>query len=236
MHLAANWIATMDAAIKNPKSALYDAIIKRTVAHYQLRFGKTPGFPALDWRLFKAQLLVESGGPTNPAWSTRPMQIGNPGDAAYGVLRSGVQGSNLIMSVPLKMDISSKSISTPELNIRAAIAYVFTLAAKFHPAQVIDNPKVKHVKVMPGQSLSSIAAAQHTTIQDLVQENPKAAGVLHPGQVLKFQAAHMAIVIAGWKQITPEFLARWYNGGGYDGFGDPAYAAKLKYVLGKLGS
>lgn len=236
MHLAANWIATMDAAIKNPKSSVYDAIIKQTLAHYQRRFGNTPGFPALDWRLFKAQLLVESGGPTNPAWSTRPMQIGNPGDPASEVLRSGAQGANLIISVPLKMDIASKSISMPDLNIRAAIAYVFTMAAKFHPRQVIDNAKVERVKVRPGQSLSSIAAAKHTTIQDLVQENPNETGVLQPGQILDFQTAHMAIVIAGWRQITPEFLARWYNGGGYDGLGDPAYAAKLKYVLGKLGS
>jgi hypothetical protein len=180
--------------------------------------------------------LVESGGPTNPAWSTRPMQIGNPGDSAYGVLQGGAQGSNLIMSVPLKLDIANKSISTPDLNIRAAIAYVFTMAAKSHPEQVIDNPKIQQIKVKPGQSLSSIAGANHTTIRDLAQQNPKSVGILHPGQVLNFQTAHTAVVIAGWRQITPEFLARRYNGGGFDSIGDPDYAAKLVYVLGKLGS
>lgn len=231
MQISPGWKATIDAALKDPRCSAYDPLIKREVASYQARFGKTPGFPALDWRLFKAQLLVESGGPANPVWLTKPMQIGNPNDPAYGVLRRGAQGSTLIMSDQLKSDIATKPISMPDLNIRAAFAYIMTMAAKFRPEQIVDNPKIFHHTVLKNQSYASIARSDHTTIHDLAAENPTAGAVIHPGQVLAFQRAHMATVIVGWRQITPDFLAKYYNGGG-----DPLYAAKLFYVLGKLGS
>lgn len=73
--------------------------------------------PPLNWKWIKAMVWVESGGPTNPAWKTRPMQIGNPGDAGLGVLKRGEEGSNLIMDEKLKAGLAQ--INTPAVNIKA---------------------------------------------------------------------------------------------------------------------
>lgn len=135
------------------------------------------------------------------------------------------------MSSQLKADIATKPISMPDLNIRAAFAYIITMAAKFGVHQVIDNPKLLYHSVRRDESYSSIARHEGTTIEDLAVNNPKAGAVIHPGQVLAYQQAHMTTAITGWRPITANFLATYYNGGG-----DSLYAEKLSYVLGKLGS
>ncbi len=83
--------------------------------------------------------------------------------------------------------------------------------------------------VKKGESLPSIALTESTTVPNLVNCNPKATGTLHPGDKLSFHKSHMGYAISGWLSITPDFLADRYNGGG-----DPDYADKLNYVLGKL--
>jgi hypothetical protein len=46
--LALKWQATMDAAIKDPKSTDYDSLIQTELTAYQARFSSWPSFPALD--------------------------------------------------------------------------------------------------------------------------------------------------------------------------------------------
>lgn len=136
MALSQKWIDTVEDGLSNREWDAYDALIRSEVgecvcsaqeAGYNPRFieNTASGYVCVDWTLVKAMLWVESGGPRQACWKTRPMQIGNPGDAAYGVLKSGAEGSVPVMSPKLFNAIRTQSIDSPELNIRAAIAYLF---------------------------------------------------------------------------------------------------------------
>jgi hypothetical protein len=229
MPVTASFKAGMDAAIANPKSNDYDQLIKDQLAAYKSRFGFTPGFPTLDWKLFKALLLVESGGPAGTVWTGKVMQIGNAGDPAYDVLKTGSEHSRLIMDTQLVTDLKTGNIAIANLNIRAAMAYMFTRAVQTTQKLFIDNPALLVHVVKKRESLASIALTESTTIPDLVNCNPKATAGLQPGDKLSFHKSQMGYAISGWLTITPDFLADRYNGGG-----DPDYADKLNYVLSKL--
>jgi hypothetical protein len=74
------WQETIAGALKDSRWAEYDCDIQRGVTQYNRHLRNTPGFISLDWRLIKAMVWTESGGPGNRAWRSNPMQIGNPGD------------------------------------------------------------------------------------------------------------------------------------------------------------
>jgi hypothetical protein len=92
MSITKKFMETMQSTAKNPKSSAYDEVIKKDVADYNHRLAGTPGYSNADWRWFKAVLWIESGGPTSAAWKSRPMQIGNPGDPGYSILKKGTEG------------------------------------------------------------------------------------------------------------------------------------------------
>ena len=96
MALDPKWTTTVDDGLTNAAWDEYDEVIKQEVLDYNVRFGTTSGL-YVDWKLCKAVLWVESGGPSNAAWKGRVMQIGNPGDPAYAVVKAGKEGSALIM-------------------------------------------------------------------------------------------------------------------------------------------
>lgn len=211
----------MDAGLTNKAWDEYDTLIRDEVAGHNKRHGI-----AVDWKFFRAVLWVESGGPANPAWNTRPMQIGNPGDKGYGVLKRGEEAAPAVMSDALKEDIRTGNISTPRLNVRAGIAYALTRHATSHIASV-DDPRdtmVREHTVKAGNTLSGIAAAVGSTVPSLQKLNP-AAQLLKPGQKIRYRKARMARVITGWLPVSAASLASRYNSG------DPAYATKLEYVL-----
>jgi hypothetical protein len=157
------------------------------------------------------------------------MQIGNAGDPAYDVLKTGSEHSRLIMDTQLVTDLKTGNIAIANLNIRAAMAYMFTRAVQTTQKLFIDNPALLVHVVKKRESLASIALTESTTIPDLVNCNPKATAGLQPGDKLSFHKSQMGYAISGWLTITPDFLADRYNGGG-----DPDYADKLNYVLSKL--
>ncbi len=229
MALTAGFKATMDAAVADKRAADYDATIKAEVDGYTARFGKTPGYAAPDSKLLKAVILIESGGPSKPSWSKRVMQIGNLHDQALLVLKGGADGASVIMGGQLKMDIASKSIDDPILNIQAGIAYAMTRAARFSMVTQLDSPDAFTHKAKPGESLSVIASHEGTTIEDLQVSNPKAVAMIHPGQILNFHHSHMTSAVTGWRSIDADFMQNRYNGGG-----DSQYAEKLTYVISKL--
>lgn len=228
MGLDPKWTATVDDGLKNDDWDEYDQIIEREVDDYNHRFAHLPPYVQVDGKIFKAILWVESGGPSSTEWKGRVMQIGNPGDPAYQTLKAGKEGSSLIMRSQLWTDLKTQSISKPELNIKAGIAYVFTRMAQFADTSVEDpKDKTQHqYTVVSGDSLWKIANKVGTTVELLQAMNPKALAMIHPGQVLVYKKASMKMTIVGWRSFTPANIFTYYNGGG-----DPQYADKLNYVL-----
>lgn len=226
MALDPKWTATVDNGITNAAWDHYDNVIKAEVEDYNIRFGTTAGWH-VDWKLGKAVLWVESGGPSNPAWKGRIMQIGNPGDPAYAELKGGKEGSALIMRPQLAADLRRGKIDDPKLNIQAGIAYLFTRMANFAEKSVEDAKDKKEYQyvVVAGDSLRVIAPKVGTTVEVLEAMNPKFKVMIHPKDVLRYRKASIQMVIVGWRHFNTANIAARYN------VGDPDYAAKLDYVL-----
>jgi LysM repeat protein len=229
MALTQGWKDTVDRGVADATWDAYDTTIQTEVTAYNLKFQKSPGYSAVDWKLFKAIVWVESGGPGSSAWTGRAMQIGVPGDTGLGVLQRGDEGSVLIMSKQLAAEVknSAQVGNDPALNIRAGVAYVFTRMCLSEFQSVIDDPNVQSYTVMPGDNLSIIAKKVSTTVQVLEELNPAKKKMIHPKDVLKYKHASIQRVITDWRDFTTTTtVADRYNGGG-----DPDYAAKLVYVL-----
>ncbi|HEV3189075.1 MAG TPA: LysM domain-containing protein, partial [Polyangiaceae bacterium] len=228
MGISNKWKATIDGAISNSAWDAYDSLIQSEVQGYNGRLGLTPGFLAIDWTLFKAILWTESGGPNSAAWSTRPMQIGNPGDPAYAVLKGRREGADLVMSLQLQNEIAG-NINDPKLNVRAGIAYLYVRLARSDIQSVWDatDTNTKEYSVVAGDTLESISKKVGSTVSALQLLNP-GVNVLHPKQKLKFRKASMRRVLTGWLPATTTTVAQRYN------VGDPDYAAKLNYCLSTM--
>jgi len=225
MPLDPRWTQTIDPALTDRRWDEYDALIQKETADHTARLNSTPGFPALDWKVFKAMVWVESGGPSNPAWKARAMQIGNPGDPGYATLRDQKEAAPLVMSDQLKADLKSMNISDPKLNVRAGIAYAMTRLAQSVIKSVDEaSAPIQEYTVVPGDSFDKIAKAVGTTIPSLTALNPTAR-MIFPKQKLKYRKAGMQRVITGWRPFTTSTIAATYN------VGDPKYKEKLDYVL-----
>jgi hypothetical protein len=191
--LSPKWVKTADDNLHNPAASAYDRTIRDEVDEYKRRFAGVPGIETLDPRLFKAQLLTETG-PANPQWQSLPAQIGDPRNPAYGVLQKHGEGSDLVMSQGLQRDIAAKPITDPMLNVRAGIAYALTKAAQYRLVSHIDpsDSSLHEHLVQRGDSFTSIARVEHTTVAELKTNNPGIGLVLHEGQRLRFHRASMA--------------------------------------------
>jgi LysM repeat protein len=241
MALSQGWINTVKDGLTNRDWDAYDSVILAEVglcdgsavaSSYNFRFKSTQGYACVDWQLFKCMLWVESGGPKQAAWTKRPFQIGNAGDPAYSVLKSASEGSSAIMSPELAKDVKSKSMDSPELNVKAGIAYLFTRMAKFDNQSILDpnDSTIYNEVVRHGDSFSSIAKRVGTTVKVLEQmQDDVSASAIKVGQKLQYRKAHMGLVILGWRSWDFTTIAARYNGGG-----DPSYAEKLQHVQGLL--
>lgn len=225
------WVNTTEAALRDPRSQVYDNLIRQELAEYNRRFTATPGFVPLNFRIFKAMLLVESGGPMKAEWYTQPFQIGNAGDAGHGVLQRGSEGSVLVMSPQLRDDVRKHSIFDPALNIRAGVAYVLTRMIETRStSHVLPSEQAIHTYVVEvGDSLERISRRVGSTVDNLRQNNPHLGSNLRPGQLVAYQKADMRPIITGWRSITPESLMARYNGNK-----DALYARKIKYILDRI--
>jgi len=236
MALDRKWTNTVDEGRTNAAWDAYDSAIQAEVTGYNFKFqpaASVTGYRTVDWKICKAIVWVESGGPSSSYWKTRVMQIGNSGDSAIDVLRQGKEGSLLVMSPQLAIEVKAGSINDPMLNIRAGIAYLFTRMAITDIQSIVDpkDSRVYSYTVAGGDTLERIAVRVGTTVAVLISMNPGKAQVIHPKDILNYQKASMQRVIVGWLAFTPMNIASRYNGGG-----DPNYAAKLDYVLGILRS
>jgi LysM domain len=227
MALNSKWKSTIDDAIDNSDWDEYDDLIKREVAGYRTRFSGSNA----DWKLFKAVVWTESGGPDSDTWGKRAMQIGNPGDPAYAVLRGGKEGADIILSDTLKRDLQSGNINDPELNIRAGIGYVYVRLANTRFESVMDTSDTTDhdYTVVSGDSFDAIAKKVGTTIQVLQDMNPTLK-VLHAKDTIKYRKASVQRVLKSWRPFTSKTIAQYYNAGG-----DASYAEKLDYCLSVMG-
>jgi hypothetical protein len=221
------WQTTIEGALTDPRWHDYDCDIQRVVSQFNRHLSGTAGFIPLDWKLIKAMVWTESGGPNNRAWRDNPIQIGNPGDPGLAALFSKNEGGTLVIPFELqsKLTIGSARIS-PQMNISAGVAYLLMRLAKFGFATVADERDkwTYDVLVKPGDTLEKIAKSSGTTVDTLKQCNGGAI-VLRPGQSLKYQKSSVQKIITRWTPASPTSIARLYN------VGDPAYARKLTYCL-----
>ena len=231
MALSAGWVQTISGAETDPRWQAYDTLMRNEVATYNRRFALTPGYVAVDWRWIKAMLWVESGGPDSTAWTERPLQIGNPGDPGLQTLEKGAEGSNLIMSDELSGLIRSCVMPqyAAQVNIRAGIAYLFTRMAitDFRSVPDTHDSRTYTHSVGKGETFSSIAKTEGTTLEELRAANPSiTSNNLRVGATLQFHHAQSKRQIIGWRKFDSKTIAARYNGGG-----DVNYAAKLDYVM-----
>lgn len=221
------WQDTIGASLKDPRWHMYDCDVQRIVAEFNRHLSGRGGYFPLDWRLIKAMLWTESGGPDNPAWRKNPMQIGNDGDPGLAALLSGKEGGDLIMPADLKRTLTSTSArGSTQMNIYAGTAYLLMRMARFDIGTVSDDKdcNIYEVVVKTGDSLDKIARTNGSTIDTLRKLN-QGASILKPGQTLKYQKASIRKIIVGWGMVTTSAIATRYN------VGDPAYAKKLDYCL-----
>lgn len=220
------WRDGLKRGVRNPEWDAYDGEIRAAVDEFNRHLSGTVGYRPLDWQLVKAMLWTETGAET-AAWKTKPMQIGKPDDPGLASLLSGNEGGDLILPPTWKGRLTMESARTiPAHNIRAGIGYLLIRMAKFrHESVLAADTEVYEVTVKTGDSLDKIAQAQGSTLERMEKLNLD-SGVLHPGQVLKYQKASIQRVITGWRPITTVSIAKRYNGGR-----DPNYVKKLNYAL-----
>jgi hypothetical protein len=216
------WKQTINSALTNSKWDEYDCFVIVTANQFNQYLKSTSGFKQLEWKIIKAMIWTETGGPSDPSWKSRPMQIGNPGDKGLAALFSGKEGGDLIMPPSLKMTAASATAS-PQGNIQAGVAYLLMRSAKYGFKTVSNGPISDYV-VKPGDSFAKIAQQGGSTAQWLEQLNPT-VHILHPKQTIKFQKAKLQKIVTGWNPITTTTIAHKYN------VGDPNYAKKLDYCL-----
>ena len=117
------WQQTIDASLKDSRWHEYDCDLQRIVAGFNRHLSGKSGYFPLDWRIIKAIIWTESGGPSNSAWRSNPMQIGNAGDPGLAALMSGKEGGDLIMPADLKRTLTTSSVrSSAQMNIFAGTA------------------------------------------------------------------------------------------------------------------
>lgn len=219
------WQDGINSSINNNQWEIYDCEIQRAVNEYNRHLYGKGGYHPLDWHLIKAMIWVETGADSDK-WASNPIQIGNIGDPGLNAFLSNKEGGEAIMPPSLQGRLTSgTAITIPAYNIRAGIGYLLMRMARFSIQSVMDPNTTMHtITVKQGDSLERIASANQTTVDVLRKLNPK-AGVLHPGDELKYQKASLMKVIVGWKPMSTSNIAAYYN------VGDPLYDQKLKYAL-----
>jgi LysM repeat protein len=230
------WQATIKAAITDASWDKYDKVIKSTVLKYNSQLGKKSrlilkAMPTIKWTWIKAMVWVESGGPNNPAWNKRPMQIGNPGDPGYSALKREEGAAKIVIVVDDRLRTDISNVNTPTVNIRIGIAYLISRLAKIEPRSILNDKDKKEYEysVVAGDSFDRIAKKVSTTVEELQESNPNIKPtLLKPKMKLKYHKASKEIVIVDWRPVTAATLYERYNQG------DPLYAKKLTYVMNEV--
>ncbi len=221
------WKDTIDTALTDRRWHEYDCDIQQVVDEFNRHLAGTAGFRALDWRIVKAMIWTETGGPTNPAWRSNPMQIGNPGDPGLRALLFGSEGGDLVLPPEIKKRLIGTTIrGNPVMNMRAGVGYLLMRLAHYRIGTVHDqsDSNIYTLEVRRGDSYATLARAHGTTVDTLKSLN-RSAAPLGPGQILRYQKASVGKVISSWDLPTSQRIAIRYN------VGDKEYFKKLDYCL-----
>jgi hypothetical protein len=233
MALHKGWTDTVDKAIDDERWDEHDKFIAAEVTDYNTRLATTKGYAQVDWKLIKAMLWTESGGPSNAAWKGRVLQIGNAGDKGWAALKAKEGAFSLVAPKDIADNPQLLKVETAKDNIRAAVAYLFTRMC-ISDIQRVDDPKDKRIYEYKfeasDKNFSEISKKLGTIPEVLMAMNPGKERALRAGLILKYVKAEKKRVITGWLPFTTIKVAERYNGGG-----DPAYSAKLDYVMSLFG-
>ena len=233
MALDKGWTDTVAKGIEDDKWDEHDKTIAAEITDYNTRLASTKGCAQVDWKLIKAMLWTESSGPSNAAWKSRVLQIGNAGDKGWAALKAKEGAYSLIAPKDIADNPALLKIETPKDNIRAAIAYLFTRMCN-SDIQRVDDPKDKRVYEYKfeasDKNFTEISKKLGTIPEVLMAMNPGKERALRAGLVLKYVKSEKKRVITGWLPFTTIKVAERYNGGG-----DPSYSAKLAHVMGLFG-
>jgi len=207
---------------------LWDCEIQLATNDYNRHLSGTPGYRNLDWHIIKAMTWVETGA-SSEKWTSNPMQIGNPGDPGLKSLLTGNEGGDLIIPAEWKPSLTTSSATTiPKHNIRAGIGYLLMRLANYSiKSTPTSDSTVYEVKVKAGDSIDKIIREKGTTI-DIIKKINSDLHILRPGQTIKYQKATMKKFIQGWKPITTQNIAKYYN------VGDSMYPKKLENAMGLI--
>lgn len=222
-----HWKDTIDTALTDRRWHEYDCDIQQVVDEFNRHLAGEAGFHPFDWRIIKAMIWTESGGPKNPAWRNNPMQIGKTGDPGLRALLFGDEGGDLILPSDMKKRLIGTNIQgSPTMNMRAGTGYLLMRLAHYRIGTVPDlsDPGLYTLVVRKGDSYASLARAHRTTVDTLKRLNRDIAP-LDAGQTLQYQKASVRKVISGWDLPTPQRIAIRYN------VGDAEYSRKLEYCL-----
>jgi hypothetical protein len=204
----------------------WDCEIQRIVTAYNQHLSGKAGYAALDWKLIKAMVWVETGG-NSSEWKFRPVQIGVAGDPGMTSFLSGKEGGELILPPEWQKTLTTNSVRTSAAsNLQAGVGYLLMRMANFEHRSIPGaNANIYEVTIKSGDSLDKIAKAQGSTLETMKRLNPTVT-ILRPGKTVKCQKATVRRVISGWRSISTASIAQRYNGGG-----DPNYGKKLDYAL-----
>jgi|GEM_PF-4262656 hypothetical protein len=146
--------STLKALKKNPfwdqRWSGYDGLIKKEVVDINNEIAnkhfQDPN--PLDWRMIKAMLWQESGGPDfngGKEWKIWPMQIGRrKADTGIQDVISGRSHTDLFTTNELRKEMSTAFHNhrmTPELNIKAAIIYLLGRRVKSENSVAVGPPE-----------------------------------------------------------------------------------------------
>jgi LysM repeat protein len=234
MALDKRWTSTIDTGKFEPNARVYDSTLQQHVGDYNRRLGAISGYVTVDWKLMRAVVWVESGGPKTLAWTGRVMHIGSSGDPRLSAVKSGEGATSVIVPQTTRDRLASadaRTINEPFFNIEVGIAYLWLRMCKSEVGTIIDDPTVYSHTLASGETASSVAQKNGTTVEDIRATNPGLnIDRLSPGDVLRFHKARTGRKITGWYAFTPDNIASRCN------VGDLDYAEKLRYVMEALKS
>ncbi len=229
---AAQWLAGRTAAVGNPKWDSHDNTINTTVSAYKSHLQSLGNAPQFDARVIKAMLWVESGA-NDPAWNTKPMQIGVPGDPGLRDFFDPARPGTSLIPPTMKAGLNALSaVTSPTANIQAGTGYLLMRIGTFAMTNFNKPGGVrKMVMVKAGDTIERLAKLHQSTTLSILGSNPTVtANSLRIGQGIIIAQAELRWTPTSWRAFTADTIAQNYNGGG-----DKNYSVKLAHCMKLLG-